>query len=308
MLQPIDENNRDPPKNRDEVHAFLLYTGKKSRWSFVLARARCEANLLRRQWKIYTACLVVILYGGSVVFRNLAFFLYVPGERLPRDVGFDLLPEVKGYVTNVPLFLLQITCVATCVLTFAPIAPKAPFAVNILRRWGAVEAIGTLLRFVTYISTSVPGAADHCLLSKNPDLQQNQPKTLRDILWSIKVDGVGLEGHSSKPGSYNCGDLVFSGHMLMACAYALVANRYTPSVVNMPRRMQTWLFRPALVVLVLTQAVLTLMARNHYSMDVVIGLYVTPLLWHWYITVLDCEEMQPEVPAAHALGGSAQEC
>ena len=37
--------------------------------------------------------------------------------------------------------------------------------------------------------------------------------------------------------------------------------------------------------MVIFQGITILMARNHYTMDVVIASYVTPLLWHWCVPV-----------------------
>jgi len=37
------------------------------------------------------------------------------------------------------------------------------------------------------------------------------------------------------------------------------------------------------------------MARNHYTMDVVISCYLTPLLWNWYINHFDPDEMKPTI-------------
>jgi len=36
------------------------------------------------------------------------------------------------------------------------------------------------------------------------------------------------------------------------------------------------------------------MARHHYTIDIVVALYTTPLIWNWYITTLDPHEnVQP---------------
>lgn len=40
-------------------------------------------------------CITVNIYGGSMLFRNLAFYRYRAGERLTQDIGFDIFPEMK---------------------------------------------------------------------------------------------------------------------------------------------------------------------------------------------------------------------
>merc|ERR1719444_502253 len=73
-----------------------------------------------------------------------------------------------------------------------------PHLVNLLRRMLCVYAIGHVLRGFTYLSTTIPGSADHCL----PGAEMHPPKSLAECFYKVK----GFNG--------NCGDLIFSGHML----------------------------------------------------------------------------------------------
>ena len=234
---------------------FARVAASASPGEYIRRRAAQEWNLLCRQWRMYVTCITVNIYGGSMLFRNLAFYRYRAGERLTQDLGFDLLPEMKGYFTGFPMLILQVTCLISCAASFVPRSAqsKAPgFAINIVRRWGMMEAMGTVLRFFTYISTTLPGAADHCLPSKNPNIERDQPKTVHDIFFMIKVDGIGLEKNGGGAGTYNCGDLVFSGHMLMTISYAFVALRYAPTSLQFPKPLHRP-FRVLVWVLVVVQ-------------------------------------------------------
>ena len=266
--------------------------------AFVGRRALEEWDLLRRQWKMYVLCITINIYGGSVVFRNLAFYRYIPGERLPQDIGFELIPFYSGYGTSVPMFTLQVTCILACLASFVPRQTNTAYAVNIIRRWGMTQAMGSVLRFFTYISTSIPGAADHCVASRNAYITRDQPKSVYEILTVLQVDGIGLEANSGKAGTYNCGDLVFSGHMLMTIAYAFTAHRYCPMAFSIPKSCVK-LFTCAVWILVFVQGLLIISARNHYTMDVVIASYTSFLLWHWYMSAVEPHDMKPFV------GGSA---
>jgi hypothetical protein len=81
--------------------------------------------------------------------------------------------------------------------------------------------------------------------------------------------------------------------MLMIIAYAFTALRYVPTSFMMSARFVHNVFRPLVWLMVVIQGITIIMARNHYTMDVVIASYVTPLLWHWYITALEPEDMKP---------------
>jgi len=248
-----------------------------------------ELGLLRRQWRVWLLCLATGVYGGSMVFRNLAFYRYRAGPRLTQDLGFDLLPEWQGHLTDSPMCALQAVLVGACAMSFVPrrAGPPAAYAVNIVRRWGVMIAMGNTLRFLTYMATTLPGSAKHCLPS-NPNLARDQPKTVRDILFRITVDGVG----DGKSGTYNCGDLTFSGHILMTMTSAFCCLRYAPAAYRMTRRAEAC-FTALVWAAVAMQCILTVAARNHYTMDVVISAYLTPLLWSFYTTSMEPEDMQP---------------
>jgi hypothetical protein len=238
---------------------------------------------------MWLLCLATGVYGGSMVFRNLAFYRYRAGPRLTQDLGFDLLPEWQGHLTDSPMCALQAVLVGACAMSFVPrrAGPPAAYAVNIVRRWGVMIAMGNTLRFLTYMATTLPGSAKHCLPS-NPNLARDQPKTVRDILFRITVDGVG----DGKSGTYNCGDLTFSGHILMTMTSAFCCLRYAPAAYRMTRRAEAC-FTALVWAAVAMQCILTVAARNHYTMDVVISAYLTPLLWSFYTTSMEPEDMQP---------------
>jgi hypothetical protein len=255
----------------------------------VMKRCSQELCLLRMQWRMWLLCLIVDVYGASMVFRNLAFYRFRAGPRLTQDLGFDILPEWRSYLTDVPLQSLRIVLFSACFMCFVPRHRSRPAAyiVNIWRRWGMMIAMGNILRFLTYISTTLPGSASHCLPS-NPNLARDQPKNVHDILFRITVDGVG-DGTS---GTYNCGDLTFSGHILMTMTYAFCCLRYVPNAYMMTSRVEAF-FKRFIWSVVAFQCIFTIMARNHYTMDVVISLYLTPLLWSFYTTKMEPKDIQP---------------
>jgi hypothetical protein len=63
--------------------------------------------------------------------------------------------------------------------------------------------------------------------------------------------------------------------MTMTSAFCCL--RYAPNAYRMTRRAEAW-FTALVWVAVVMQCILTVTARNHYTMDVVISAYLTPLL------------------------------
>ena len=77
-----------------------------------------------------------------------------------------------------------------------------PYAVNIFNRGMTSLSIGLTIRFFTFIGTVLPGIDSHCY-DDNPGLMKPKPTTVYEIFMR--------EPYGPKT---NCGDLIFSGHVL----------------------------------------------------------------------------------------------
>jgi len=129
-------------------------------------------------------------------------------------------------------FLLIILCIRSFFIKEA----RAVYTVNVVKRLLSVIAIGTILRFFTFMSTTLPGSANHCLIG-NLNVENDRPKTIQDIFLTFK----GSTSSTGESGSYNCGDLTFSGHQLTTVTTCLCCLRYAPLSVHMNKTMTTWL-------------------------------------------------------------------
>jgi len=133
-------------------------------------------------------------------------------------------------------------------------------AVRMVLEVFTMNSVGHTFRFFTYAVTGLPGPAPHCA----PGAQ------------SAIFDG-NIWG-TNKVNSVNCGDLIFSGHMLFVLTMALAITHHRHSLW---RRRHLQLAIPVLFwIMCIVQALFIIMARNHYSVDIVVATYVTPLLWH----------------------------
>lgn len=227
-------------------------------------------------------------YLSTMAFRNLAFYRFEPRPRL-RDLGFDTLPDLENNefweaVKDVPMttsmWMMGLTCIAS--LMFGS-GNKTPYAVNMLRRVLAMLSLGHCLRFCTYISTTMPGTTERCLPGHLDQMHPPQPTTLKEVFFTR----IALN-----PGN-NCGDLLFSGHVLGVVTPVLMVGKYGESVFVDSHIISRRLFRGILTVswsLIFMQSALILMMRNHYTADIVVSLYVSPLLWDYYNTVLQPED------------------
>lgn len=183
-------------------------------------RLRHEYRLLCAQLPFFLLCAFIMMYLSTMLFRNLAFYRYEPRPRL-KDIGFEFLPDLEHNpfwegVKDVPMNVSMWTMGLTCVITVFFGKKDTPYAVNMLRRVLAMLSIGHCLRFCTYISTSMPGTTERCLPGHLDEMHPPQPTTLIEVFFTR----IALN-----PGN-NCGDLMFSGHMLGIVTPVLMITRY----------------------------------------------------------------------------------
>ena len=213
-------------------------------------------------------------------------------ERLP-DLGFYYLPELsKDFkpLVDLPMIVLNVVFGAFLLVVMiqafgdaqgseAEEMKTVPYLVNIVDTFCSNFALGHMLRAVTYLSTTSPGVSRMCLSAV--EVERHRP-TLEQVFY--------------RRASFteNCGDLMFSGHLLQMIVVLLILRKYGRKVWNASER--AW--NGALicgVLLVMLEGLLIVMARHHYTADVVVATYVTPLMWysyHLYIT-----DAKPDVAA-----------
>lgn len=121
------------------------------------------------------------------------------------------------------------------------------------------------MRFTAYFATSLPGANERCL----PPIVNEQPGPAHWYdAFTTKIHG-------------NCGDLIFSGHVLECFLYMHFFTKYGEAAFQIPNQVH----RVAIALLwclVVWQLVCVLSARNHYSVDVVISCWIVPLFIFWF--------------------------
>lgn len=145
-----------------------------------------------------------------------------------------------------------------------------------------VMAMCIILRCITFLSTSLPGPAMHCKLNS---MDYKPPEDMYSILFRVNA----FKG---------CGDLMFSSHTSLALCLVLSAFKYLPYFVK--AKFYYYLIMYAMYFpLILMQVLLIISARKHYTVDIVVALYVTPLLYFvsFYIKpdVTFCEDLSPAV-------------
>ncbi len=220
-----------------------------------------------KEWKLFKTHWHIILF--SILFQfihklcvNIVYVFHRPGLSLP-DIGFYILPKLPneyGFLSEI-MFLLLIIC--TVIFSFAPLfgyfnymLKKKSSTVLIYSRFGIVLVISEFLRCISFLSTSLPGPGYHCSIeNKNYFAPQ-----LNEIFTYSSI-------------YYNCGDLIFSGHiMFMICCF-LTFHKYSCMKFKIKLYMMLYIILCGILIISL---------RKHYTIDIVVALYTVPMVWICY--------------------------
>jgi hypothetical protein len=251
-------------------------------------RIREEIHLFTKQWISIVIVVIFLVYIVLMVFLNLSYHRYEPppdGKRL-KDIGYELIPEIPHRHLNIvdlPLNALYFVAGILIIGTFRACLPSysgiksPPYIVNILRRFGVAYSMGHFLRACTYLVTTIPGGTEKCL--KRETLESSRPTLSQCFYRTASVET-------------NCGDLMFSGHLLLCIIIVCMCYRYGNDCLANPKWAKILFYFAILLTTI--EFVMILAARHHYTSDLIVSIYVTPLMWYSYNTIWEPFDLEPD--------------
>ena len=239
------------------------------------------------------------MYFCGVVARNVAFMhhhplsYYVDNEndslvRIKRleDLGFSILPDWSNsnFAKGLNDFFSLLTPISVIVFShFTMFLKKATnrkvFTVNIIVRFVLCYITAHLVRTFAYLTTSLPGPALHCI---DPKLESaNKPKSLSDIFISMNFPT-------------NCGDLLYSGHMVGYVTGFCTLVYYIEKIFGKDEKLAKYRCRPSIITNIfilfyimgmLVQVILAIGTRQHYTVDTMLAIIAGywNFIWHLYV-------------------------
>jgi hypothetical protein len=208
------------------------------------------------------------------------------------DLGHDITPNWAGQTVPklmnevVQILLLSSLLVTPLIALLRTDLKYRPYLFHVGVRFMFCVTTGHILRPIFYLSTSLPGPAAHCIGAEE---DMNQPHSAKEIF----LEAV--------PGA-NCGDLVFSGHMLMVTTCWMMQYKYFGGMFG-KNAQQLVLYGGAL--LMLLQAFIVCATRSHYTVDVTGGIIVALFNYMWHETYLRPKDFHPEDKETLTLASAA---
>jgi hypothetical protein len=200
------------------------------------------------------------------------------------DIGHDLFPEppehysIFGYGQFETKAASDNIILSLAVATVLKFGFRSDFG-DIFRRFIFVYGTLELMRSATVLLTSLPDASLKCReLTPVGDIWNgahtwsaiNTPEYLYEIM--IHTLDILIPVHP-----VTCGDMIFSGHTNTVICIALVWHTYykwVPSFFN-PVKLTIW-------ILAMTAALLLIVNRVHYTIDVVLAIFFSMTIWGSY--------------------------
>lgn len=235
-----------------------------------IKRINDEFILLKQQFIIICFSIFYFTYIISTVSRNIAYYRHQQIKPL-RDLGFEIIPQISEiYISEFFLYAIIFLFIPIILTPFvrntdlSNINNKIYF-INITVRILKITIILRTLRSISYISTSLPSTAEHCLI----DSTTYNPPDKNEIF--TKFNSLFNK---------NCGDMLFSGHYSFILTLSLIMTKYVPKLYK--NKTFFYIFITILWLIVIIYAYIIIAVRNHYTVDIIIAIYTTILVWEVY--------------------------
>ena len=221
-----------------------------------------EIQILKKQWYIIPLFIFSQLFHNCCT--NLAYYNDIQRPIL-SDSLFKILPEndnlsyINEYVTT---FILLLSLSFSFIPLFKP--NKNIYVLTIWFRMMITLGVSVMLRSFSFLSTSLPSPSYHCRIGST---EYNPPTNLKEILFTFDT----ISG---------CGDLIFSGHTNIIMTQIILIFYYGNKFLCRKIMFLVYFIMTFLLFLLIF---LILIARNHYTVDILIALYVTPLLFYFLL-------------------------
>lgn len=255
-------------KSNVSIDSIIRSRKNLSLTEFLVDQIKREIKMFEKVW----FCLLMMAITFPILHNFATNYIYYMHQRRPRlpDIGFYIFPEMQFEWLNADL-VMTILILLFVLFMFTPFFAcfhpnneqneNIYFVCAMLFRFGLSTSVCTLLRIITFVSTLLPSPAAHCL----PDsIDYNPPKNTIEMLTRLDL----YKG---------CGDLIFSSHTLIAINMALVVHHYS---VDKRFKLIFW-------ALTITLILMIIVSRNHYTVDIVVASYVTPLVWNYILKFSD---------------------
>jgi len=258
-------------------YAFVLRSRENTIIHFLM-----ETRMLRTELPLILFATFMQFFHSTVT--NFAYWQHAQlnaANRVPlKDIAFEMLPALDGDMWIISEYILWVILgtVISCMSANLVVKWNAPhgrpiYTVQILRRMCITLVCCQVLRMISFLVTTLPGASRQCRYTVPDGL------TSAEMLNGPAPNEGNPSGYAPPTNLYDilfrfdctngCGDLMFSSHTIFTMTFVCIVFKYFD-------------FKFLKFIMALAQIAIVpfiLAARKHYSVDVFTALYLTPLMF-----------------------------
>ncbi|KAK3923766.1 Phosphatidylcholine:ceramide cholinephosphotransferase 1 [Frankliniella fusca] len=248
---------------------------------------REEQRYPKEKWKTLIGKYTFLCLVFSFIMATASLSLV--HERVPDretygplpDIFFEFLPQVDWALDVSEIIIMVSSNVTFLIMLFH----KHRFIV--FRRMFLIVALLYLMRSVTMYVTVLPMSSTTYYCS--PKANVTTPWLLTTRVWQL-MSGFGLSINGKH--TY-CGDFIFSGHTVFLTICYLFINEYSPDSPKRIFQLLSWISCISSSIAVF----FVLLARGHYTIDVIIAYFVTTRTFWIYHTLANNASLKK--PGSH---------
>jgi hypothetical protein len=251
-------------------------------------------------WRLVAAGGFLLICSFCNVFSSVVAAYRTPNIRIMNSAGTEMsdariLPDFGHYASDYVQQFMDPTIayywetldpnfyIAHIMHSFVFLLFIHPQRLVLARRTCGIVGYIFLARSICVLCTSMPDAHRQCYEQfGTPDGDYKDREMLPEAIWTT------FSTMAAFSDSVTCGDMIFSGHMVMIVCGGLFFSKYCNSKDMegpLMRKLPKWfclVFRSGIYILCILGAIAIIKSRLHYTVDVIIALYFTMNSWNVY--------------------------
>lgn len=216
---------------------------------------------LKKNYKFFFI-FIFILYVHSIT-TNIVYYLHKQ-DKILNDILFDILPEYYNIGKISDIFSIVYFLFFFIFILHPYFIKRNYLTSDLLLIMIKTYSITMILRSLSFIFTILPSPSKQCNLNSTV---YNPPKNIKEILTRMDL-------------FTGCGDLIFSGHTTIIMIITLIIIFFLRGIFI--KHIEN-IFIFFIILYTLFFLFIILIARNHYTVDIIISIYTTILTFYMVI-------------------------
>lgn len=233
-----------------------------------------QTHFPKEKWKTMVAIIFVLIGFLSTTISLGITHELMPADQPPLpDLVLDHIPYF-AVALNISEILIMVTT-----LTCAIIVLCHKYRWILVRRICLIVGLLYMYRAVTMIVTNLPSADANYKCDPQLNTTLSGDQVVRRVVKIMSGVGLSINGQH-----VYCGDFIFSGHTMILTLCYLIICEYTPK--------SFWILHWFSLLLGWGGVGALMLAKGHYSVDVILAYFITTRLWYMQHTIIAFSQLQ----------------